>query len=46
METKDCKFVKQNEYSKFATKKWYVIGSEIRSDYSHQNPIKFLTKSI
>ena len=31
-----------NENSKFATKKWYVIDSE----YSHHNPIKFLTKSI
>ena len=46
MESKDCKFVKQNEYSKFAIKKWYIIDSEIRSNYSHENPIKFLTKSI
>ena len=36
----------ENEYSKFATKKWYVIDSESNGDYSHQNPIKFITKSI
>ena len=27
-------------------KKWYVIDSESRSNYSHDDPIKFLTKSI
>ena len=36
----------ENEYSKFATKKWYVIDSESKGNYSHENPIKFLTKSI
>ena len=36
----------ENEYSKFATKKWYVIGSDSKGNYSHKNPIKFLTKSI
>ena len=36
----------QNEYSKFATKKWYVIGSELKGVYSKDNIIKFLTKSI
>ena len=35
-----------NENSKFATKKWYVIDSESKGNYSHENPIKFLTKSI
>ena len=35
-----------NESSKFATKKWYVIDSESNGNYSHHNPIKFLTKSI
>ena len=35
-----------NEYSKFATKKWYVIDNESKGNYSHKNPIKFLTKSI
>ena len=36
----------ENEYSKFATKKWYVIDSESKGNYSHHDPIKFLTKSI
>ena len=35
-----------NENSKFATKKWYVIDSESKGKYSHHDPIKFLTKSI
>ena len=35
-----------NENSKFATKKWYVIGSESKGNYSHENPIKFLTSSL
>ena len=48
METQDCKFVKQYRWwvFKFATKKWYIIDSETKSSYSHNNPIKFLTKSI
>ena len=33
----------ENEYSKFATKKWYVIESESKGVSSHENPIKFLT---
>ena len=36
----------ENKFLKFATRKWYVIDSETNSTYSHQNPIKFLTKSI
>ena len=36
----------ENEYSKFATKKWYVIVSGSKGNYSHENPIKFLTNSI
>ena len=36
----------ENEYSKFATKKWYLIDSESKSNYSHENPIKFLTSSL
>ena len=36
----------KNEYSKFATKKWYLITSESKSDYSHEDPIKLLTKLI
>ena len=35
-----------NENLKFATKKWYVIDSESKGNYSHHDPIKFLTKSI
>ena len=35
-----------NENSKFATKKWYVIDSESKGKYTHHDPIKFLTKSI
>ena len=36
----------ENEFLKFATKKWYYINSDSKSNYSHKNPIKFLTKSI
>ena len=36
----------ENEYTKFATKKWYAIDSESKGNYSYENPIKFLTKSI
>ena len=36
----------ENEHSKFAIKKWYVIGSESKGKYSHENPIKFLTSSL
>ena len=35
-----------NENSKFATKKWYVIDSESKGNYSHPDPIKFFKKSI
>ena len=35
-----------NENSKFATKKWYIIDGESNGNYSHHNPIKFLTKSM
>ena len=35
-----------NEYTKFATKQWYVIESESKENYSHPDPIKFLKKSI
>ena len=34
-----------NEYAKFATKKWYVIDSESKNS-SKDHPIKILTKSI
>ena len=36
----------ENEYSKFATKKWYIIDSESKGNYSHENLIKFWTKSL
>ena len=35
-----------NEKSKFATKKWYVIDSEVSGAYSENEQIKFLTNSI
>ena len=35
-----------NENSKFAAKKWYVIDSESKGNYSHENQIKFLTSSL
>ena len=36
----------ENKYSKFATKKQYVIDSESNGNYSHENPIKFLISSL
>ena len=36
----------ENEFSKFATKKWYVIDSEPKGSYLHASPIKFLTCSL
>ena len=36
----------ENEYSKFLTKKWYLIDSESKGNYSHENSIKFLTSSL
>ena len=36
----------ENEYSKFATKKWYVIDSESNGNYSKDEEIKFFTRSI
>ena len=35
-----------NKNAKFATKKWYVIDSESKGNYSHENPIRFLTSSL
>ena len=34
-----------NENSKFAAKKWYIIDSESNGDYSKNEEIKFLTRS-
>ena len=36
----------ENEYSKFATKKWCIIDRESKGNYSHENPIKVLTNSL
>ena len=35
-----------NENSTFATKTWYIIDSEAKGNYSHENPIKFLTSLL
>ena len=35
-----------NENSKFATRKQYIINSESKSDYLPHNGIKFLTSSL
>ena len=35
-----------NENSKLATKKWYIIDSKTRGAYSPNNEIKFLTNSF
>ena len=35
-----------NENSKFATKKWYIIDSESKGNYLSDNEIKFLTSSL
>ena len=35
-----------NDNSKFATKKWYIIDSKSKGNYSHHNPIKCLTSSL
>ena len=36
----------KNEFSKFATGKWYVVDSKLKGSYSHHDPINFITKSI
>ena len=36
----------ENEYSKFATEKWYIIDSESKGNYSNESPIKFSTSSL
>ena len=36
----------ENEYSRFGTKKWYVLDRESKGGYSHQDSMNFLTKSI
>ena len=36
----------ENAYSRFAIKKWYIIDSESKGNYSDENRIKFLTNSL
>ena len=36
----------ENENSKFGTRKWYIIDSETKGNYSPDNDIKFLTNSL
>ena len=35
-----------NDNSKFATKKWYIIDSELNGSYSQNDEMKFFTRSI
>ena len=35
-----------NDNSKFGTKKWYIIDSESNGNYSRNDEIKLLTRSI
>ena len=36
----------ENEYSKFAAKKWYIVDTESKGKYSHENPIQFLKSKL
>ena len=36
----------ESKYSKFATKKFYDLDSETKGNHSHENRIKFLTRSL
>ena len=36
----------ENDNSKFSTKKWYIIDSQSKGNFSQNNEIKFLTRSI
>ena len=35
-----------NDNSKFATKKWYIIDSETKGDYSQNDEAMFLARSV
>ena len=35
-----------NKNSKFVTKKWYIIDSESKGNYWHEDEIKFWTSSL
>ena len=39
-------FENENEFWKFAARKWYITDSESKRKYSHKNPIKSLTDSL
>ena len=45
---KNCQFVEWfwQWKLKICNKKWYVIDSESKGNYSHENPIKFLASSL
>ena len=36
----------ESKYSKFTTKKFYAIDSKTKGNHSHENSIKFLTRSL
>ena len=36
----------ENEYSKFETRKWYIIDNETKGSYSHHDSIKLLIWSL
>ena len=36
----------ENEYSKFSTRKWYVIDSKTTGEYSYHDPTKSIIESI
>ena len=36
----------ENKYPKFVNKKWYIIENESKGNYSHKDPIKFLTSLL
>ena len=36
----------EDEFSEFATKKWYAIDIEKKGNYSHENSIKYLTNLL
>ena len=36
----------ENEFSNLQQKKWYIIHSDTKGNYSHKNPFKFWTSSL
>ena len=39
-------FENENDFSKFEARKWYIIDSESKRKYSHENPLKSSTDSL